>query len=74
LEPADATSEGSVRNRLAVTVTSVTEIGNRTRVGLAAPQPLTAEITGQSSGLLGLAPGVALTASFKATATRLIQR
>jgi molybdopterin-binding protein len=41
---------------------------------LAAPQPLTAEITSQSARRLGLAPGVAVTASFKATATRLVAR
>ncbi len=74
LEPAGASSKGSALNRLEVTVDSVTEIGNRARIGLAAPQPLAAEITSQSVRRLGLAPGVAVTASFKATATRLVER
>jgi molybdate transport system ATP-binding protein len=74
LEPPDAGSQGSTLNRLAVTVTAVTEIGNRSRVGLASPQALAAEVTSQSARRLGLAPGVAVTASFKATATRLVER
>jgi molybdate transport system ATP-binding protein len=50
----------------------VTEVGNRVRVGLAAPQPLVAEVTGVAVGGLHLAPGVRVTASWKATATRLV--
>ena len=41
-------------------------------VGLAAPQPLVAEITGAAVGGLHLAPGVRVTATWKATATRLV--
>ena len=72
LEPADARAGGSAQNRLAAEVVTVTEIGNRVRVGLAVPQPLVAEITGAAVGGLHLAPGAHVTASWKATATRLV--
>ena len=74
LEPADAPSTGSALNRLPVEVVSVTEIGNRVRVGLSAPQPLVAEVTAESTRSLGLRPGVRATATWKATATRLVPR
>jgi ABC-type sulfate/molybdate transport systems ATPase subunit len=63
--------DGSALNRLDVEVVSVTAIGNRTRVGLAAPQPLAAEITTASAERLRLAPGQRLIAVWKAAATRL---
>ena len=72
LEPADAPAGGSAQNRLRAEVITVTEIGNRVRVGLAVPQPLVAEVTGAAVGGLHLAPGVIVTASWKATATRLV--
>jgi len=74
LEPAGTPPTGSARNRLDVEVVSVTEIGNRVRVGLAAPQPLAAELTGASAAQLGLAPGVRAVASWKAAATRVMPR
>jgi len=52
-------------------VLTVTEIGNRARVGLAIPQPLAAEVTAASVARLGLVPGVRVAARWKATATRL---
>ena len=51
---------------------SVTEVGNRVRVGLAAGQPLVAEVTTQSAGDLSLTVGSEVVASWKATATRMV--
>ncbi len=76
LEPvsAGAGGGGSARNRLDAQVVTVTEIGSRVRVGLQAGQPLTAEITAPAARELGLAPGVRVTATWKAAATRLVAR
>ena len=74
LGPADAQPDGSAQNRLPATVESVTTVGSRTRVGLDAGQPLAAEVTTASAERLGLAPGVAVVATWKATATRLVGR
>jgi molybdate transport system ATP-binding protein len=72
LEPQGTVSAGSALNHLEARVTSVTEIGNRVRVGLDASQPLAAEVTSTSASRLGLAPGSLVTATWKATATRLV--
>jgi molybdate transport system ATP-binding protein len=74
LEPAGAEPRGSALNRLAVEVVSVAEVGTRVRVGLVAPQPLVAEVTAESTRSLGLRPGLLLSATWKATATRLVPR
>jgi molybdate transport system ATP-binding protein len=74
IEPADARPAGSAQNHVQVKVVSVTSVGNRVRLGLAGAQPLTAEITATAARSLGLAPGVPVTASWKAAATRLIDR
>jgi molybdate transport system ATP-binding protein len=74
LEPGDAAPRGSALNRLAAEVTAVTEIGGRARIGLAAPQPLAAEVTMASVRRLGLRPGGRVVASWKATATRVVAR
>ena len=74
LEPAGTQAHGSALNRLDARVVSVTEVGNRARIGLLAPQPLAAEVTGESVARLGLGPGVGVVASWKATATRLVAR
>jgi molybdate transport system ATP-binding protein len=71
LEPAASEQHGSARNRLAAEVVSVTRIGNRVRVGLATPQPLAAEVTEAAVSDLALEPGRVVTATWKATATRL---
>jgi molybdate transport system ATP-binding protein len=63
---------GSAQNRLPATVTSVTPLGNTVRVGLQAPQPLFAEVTGLAVSGLELAPGASAVAEWKATATRLV--
>ena len=57
LAPAGAERRGSAQNHLAVRVVSVTAVGNRVRVGLAAPQPLTAEVSDASAHALDLRPG-----------------
>lgn len=78
-EPKAAATPGtgrhsSAQNRLSVEVISISQIGSRVRVGLAAPQPLTAEVTAAAVRELGLAPGTHAIAAWKATATRLIDR
>jgi molybdate transport system ATP-binding protein len=55
-------------NHLTAPVTSIAPIGNRVRVQVG---PVVAEITSASADRLSLRPGVTVTASFKATATRL---
>jgi molybdate transport system ATP-binding protein len=74
LAPPGAPATDSTRNHLAVEVLSVTTVGNRVRVGLAAPQPLTAEVSEPAARELALAPGTRAVASFKAAATRVLQR
>jgi molybdate transport system ATP-binding protein len=63
---------GSAHNRLSTRVTTLTRIGNRTRVGLAAPQPLAAEITTDSAERLQIRVGETVEAVWKAAATRLL--
>jgi molybdate transport system ATP-binding protein len=74
LAPFGATPAGSAQNRLDASITSVTPLGNRVRVGLAAGQPLTAELTGTAVRSLQLEPGARVVALWKATATRLVAR
>jgi molybdate transport system ATP-binding protein len=61
----------SAQNRLAATVASLAQLGNRVRVRLTLPQTLVAEVTEVAARELGLVPGRQVTASWKATATRL---
>jgi molybdate transport system ATP-binding protein len=65
---------GSAQNHLAAEVVSVTSIGGRARIGLAAAQPLVAEVTAAAVRDLDLAPGARVTATWKAAATRLTPR
>jgi molybdate transport system ATP-binding protein len=74
LGPPGPTSAGSALNRLEASITSVTPLGNRVRVGLAAGQPFTAELTGMAVRKLQLERGARVVASWKATATRLVAR
>ena len=62
--PADST-----HNHIAASISTVVPVANRVRVRVG---PLTAEVTPSSLERLGLRPGDAVVASFKATATRLI--
>jgi molybdate transport system ATP-binding protein len=72
LAPRDAVARDSAQNHLEVEILSLTAVGNRVRVGLAAPQPLTAEVTQAAADRLGLAPGTRAVAGWKAAATRLL--
>ena len=72
LEPAGAGAVSSSRNRLAARVTAVTPLGGRSRVALALPEPLVAEVTTDAVSHLGLRAGAEVTAVWKATATRLV--
>jgi molybdate transport system ATP-binding protein len=72
IEPAGEARHGSTQNRLGAEVLSVTTVGNRVRLGLAAPQPLAAEVTRASAETMELRAGARVTASWKAAATRLV--
>jgi molybdate transport system ATP-binding protein len=74
IEPPRTQAQGSAQNHLLAQVTSITTVGNRVRVGLQASQPLVAEITQTAARSLRLAVGSRVSASWKATATRLIER
>jgi molybdenum ABC transporter ATP-binding protein len=74
IEPRGTTNAGSAQNHLDVEVISITAVGNRVRVGLAAPQPLTAEISDASARRLDLAAGTRVVATWKAASTRLLER
>jgi molybdate transport system ATP-binding protein len=72
LAPHGSLDPGSARNHLAVRVVSVTRVGSRVRIGLAAPQPLTAELTEPAVRTMQIEPGQQAVATWKATATRLL--
>ena len=74
VEPGAPERHGSQQNRLAAEVVSLTEIGSRVRLGLAGPQPFSAEVTRASVEQLGLRPGARVTATWKAAATRVVRR
>jgi ABC-type sulfate/molybdate transport systems ATPase subunit len=63
--------DDSALNALNADVRSVAYSGNRIRVTAG---PLTAEVTARSAEALGLAPGVPVVLTFKATGTRLLGR
>jgi molybdate transport system ATP-binding protein len=64
--------DGSARNHLDAEVVSLSRVGNRVRVGLLAGQPFVAEVTEPAADGLGLAPGLQVTAAFKAAGTRVV--
>jgi molybdenum ABC transporter ATP-binding protein len=72
LAPRGTIDPGSARNHLDVEIVSVTAVGTRVRIGLAAPQPITAELTEPAVQTMQLAPGQRAVATWKATATRLL--
>jgi molybdate transport system ATP-binding protein len=74
LGPTDVRPRDSAQNHLVARVQSITTVGNRVRVGLDAGQPLVAEITQAAADGLGLRVGSPVTASWKATATRVTAR
>jgi molybdate transport system ATP-binding protein len=74
LGPRDEEAHDSAQNRLTARVHSLTAVGNRVRVGLEAGQPMVAEVTQAAADELGLRVGVEVTASWKATATRVSAR
>ena len=74
LGPCDEHGHDSAQNRLIALVQSLTAVGNRVRVGLEAGQPLVAEVTQAAAEDLGLRVGLEVTASWKATATRVTAR
>jgi ABC-type sulfate/molybdate transport systems ATPase subunit len=62
--------DDSAQNHVTAEVASVTRLGNRVRVSVG---PLTAEVTAESAERLGIQEGRRLVATWKATATRLVQ-
>jgi molybdate transport system ATP-binding protein len=73
IEPQGAAAPGSARNHLPAEVVSITAVGGRVRLGLAAGQPLVAELSEAAVRELGLRVGSRVTASWKATATRVVR-
>jgi molybdate transport system ATP-binding protein len=74
IEPGGTPRAGSAQNHLDAEVVSVTAVGTRVRVGLAAPQPLIAEISDASARRIGVIPGTRVVATWKAASTRLLER
>jgi molybdate transport system ATP-binding protein len=61
----------SALNVIRAPIRTITELGNRVRLGVG---PISAEITSESLRRLGLAAGQVVYASFKATGTRVLSR
>jgi molybdenum ABC transporter ATP-binding protein len=72
IEPPSGAGHSSARNHLRAEIVSITAVGGRVRLGLAAGQPLVAELTEAAVHELDLQPGSRVMASWKATATRLV--
>ena len=65
--------DGSALNAVSGPIRRVSVVGNRARITVASRPPVVAEVTEESLRHLGLAPGVPVVASWKATATRLVR-
>ena len=63
---------GSARNRFAAVVSRVERVGPVSYVHLDVGRPLTAAVTTASAEELGLAPGIAVVVTVKATAIHLV--
>ncbi len=74
LSPGDVAVPDSARNHLRGVVRRITSTGSQVRVEVDCGFLLVASITRRSLEELGLAVGVPLVASFKATAVHLIPR
>jgi molybdate transport system ATP-binding protein len=59
--------EGSPRNSWETIIELMEDLGERTRVRIGAPLPLTAEVTSEASSALGLALGESVWVAIKAT-------
>jgi len=74
LEPAGGGGPSSAQNRFEGRVVAVTPLGPLQRIALDCGWALNALVTRPAVTALGLAPGQAVTATFKATAAHLIRR
>ena len=63
----------SARNHLRARVTGLAPSRGRVRVALALPEPLAAEVTPEAVASLGLHPGLEVVATWKATASRVVE-
>jgi molybdopterin-binding protein len=73
IEPPSPRHPSSARNRIEAEVLTVTAFGGRVRLGLAAGQPLAAEISEAAVRDLDLRVGTRVAAAWKAAATRLVR-
>lgn len=74
IAPSDGTSKSSARNRLSATVVRVEPWGPFRRVELDCGFPLSALVTRRAEEELGIVPGAAVVATFKAAAVHLVRR
>ena len=72
IEPRGPFVVSSARNHIAARVTGIAPLGGRVRVALTLPEPLAAEVTAEAAAAMGLRPGIEVTATWKATAARVV--
>jgi molybdate transport system ATP-binding protein len=63
----------SARNHLRARVAGLAPSRGRVRVALELPEPLAAEVTPEAAAILGLTPGLDVIATWKATASRVVE-